>query len=131
MRSRFSDREGREKRISEARRREWRYRSHQSVKASLISSTDFGRIVVDSAGMLDSLVDEVTIQQVKALCQPEHLPSTLASSWRPNPAVIIKPGGCPHSYFLEQTDQFYSFPGSQYGHGLLHVRCMFLEGTLD
>ena len=45
--------------------------------------------------------------------------------------LIIKPRGCPHPYFLEQTDQFDSFAGSQYGHGFLHVGCMFLKGALD
>src|SRR4029077_8666343 len=46
-------------------------------------------------------------------------------------SIVIKACGRPHSYFLEQTDQFYPFAGSQYGHGLLHVSRMFLEGSLD
>ena len=49
-------------------------------------------------------------------------------SWR---SVIIKPCGCPHSYFPEQTHQFYPFPGSQYSHGFLHVHRVLLEGALD
>jgi len=44
---------------------------------------------------------------------------------------VIEPGGRPHPNFLQQTDQFCSFTGPQYGHGFLHVHRMLLERSLD
>ena len=33
----------------------------------------------------------------------------------------IKSRSCPHSYLLEQPDQFCPFAGSQHGHGLFQI----------
>jgi hypothetical protein len=45
--------------------------------------------------------------------------------------VVVESRGCPHPYFLQQTDQLDSLAGSQYGHGFLHVYGVFLESSLD